>query len=185
MYYKCEYCDSEYAVTNCPNCGAPRTTPTNSVSNNNVSFKAFNTKKTKNKYNITEQASFVVLMIILFFPVGFYFMWKNKVFKTSTRLVITAFLTFCLLFIILTNESDDTVNTAAPNNDKAAEVAATSTSVPTTLSPTPTKKTTVPRRTLLNVSAVISLWFAYLVFFIHKIDNDLHGFTFLIFFHWT
>lgn len=49
----------------------------------------------KSKFGTTSTS--VVLMLILFFPVGLYLMWKNKVFSKTTRFLISG--VFILIFI--------------------------------------------------------------------------------------
>ncbi len=72
MIYKCEYCESEYEGTNCPNCGAPHsTTPTtNNYATNRYTTNTttFNVTTPKNKKNVTEQPWFVIFMLLFFFP---------------------------------------------------------------------------------------------------------------------
>jgi hypothetical protein len=40
----------------------------------------------------TDKSSSIIILLILFFPVGVYFMWKNDVFSKSTRRIITIFI---------------------------------------------------------------------------------------------
>lgn len=47
---------------------------------------------------ITERENFIVIMLILFFPVGLYFMWKNAEWKTGGKIAITI---ICSLILIV------------------------------------------------------------------------------------
>lgn len=117
---------------------------------------AFNTTKHKNRKRVTETRGFIIFLLIIFFPVGLYLMWKNKVFKFLTRTIIT--LVYALIiYSAAKNGAFETTDTTALGNDKTVEVAVTNTPTPistptstpsstptptsaSTPSPTPTKK---------------------------------------------
>ncbi len=68
--------------------------------------------ETNKKKGITSRGWFIVLMLIIFFPVGLFFMWKNKVFPMAVRVIITGF--FVLIFItsvIFGSNTDESANT--------------------------------------------------------------------------
>lgn len=75
-----------------------------------------NHEKSEKWYN---KKSFTTIMLLLFFPVGLYFMWKNKHFKKWVRVIISLFFG---LVIIGTSLSDlDNDNTKNNSERKAKE----------------------------------------------------------------
>lgn len=110
---------------------------------------AFNTKKHKERKRLTETRGFIVFLLIIFFPAGLFLMWTNKVFKFSTRAIITLFYVFMIYFGAKINDMPEITDTTATVNDKTVEVAAENTPTPisnptptlsSTPSPAPTKK---------------------------------------------
>ena len=63
----------------CENCGAKVEENTIGVQQETISDK-------KKFYQTTW---FSILMIFIFAPVGIFFMWKNKIFKKSVRVIVT------------------------------------------------------------------------------------------------
>jgi hypothetical protein len=150
MIYKCEYCESEYEGNNCPYCGAPHpVTPTkntqaensNTTETSTIHTKVYTIDTTSDDppEKITSQPWFVTLLIIFFFPVGLYLMWKNKVYNRLTRIIIA--LTFVTFVYAVSNDmaTNTTTDTASSDTGKAVEVTTTNTPAPTPIStPAPT-----------------------------------------------
>ena len=60
----------------------------------------------KQKWN--QKPLYIILLLIFFFPIGIYFMWKNKVFSVKVRWIVSVFPV--LFFILLMKLSDlDTI----------------------------------------------------------------------------
>tara|TARA_Y100000766_G_scaffold217859_1_gene189742 strand:+ start:2238 stop:2567 length:330 start_codon:yes stop_codon:yes gene_type:complete len=56
-----------------------------------------------------EKPNNIIILLILFFPLGLYYMWKNKIWSKKTRWIITV--TISILFIIGSNDkSSGTTN---------------------------------------------------------------------------
>lgn len=62
---------------------------------------------------IYEKNWFVVLMLILFFPVGLYLMWKHTKWNKIVKVIITGFFVLCVLTNMANRESNSrtTINT--------------------------------------------------------------------------
>lgn len=124
---------------------------TNMYTMNTTDFDATSYKKKKQKRSVTERPWFVKLLLLFFFPAGLYFMWKNKVFKLLTRIVITSFFAVIIYAFMNMDGTVDTINSSESGSEKAVEAAVTdtpaaspiSTPAPTStpaISPAPTKK---------------------------------------------
>ncbi len=110
---------------------------------------ALNTNKHKKRKRLTETRGFIVFLLIIFFPAGLFLMWTNKVFKFSTRTIITLFYVLMIYLGAKLNEMPEVTDTTASGNEKTVEVAAENTPTPisnptptltSTPSPAPTKK---------------------------------------------
>jgi hypothetical protein len=58
----------------------------------------------------TEKPSSIILLIILFFPLGIYLMWKNDVFSKRNRVIVTSVFGIIFLSILGGSESNSTDN---------------------------------------------------------------------------
>lgn len=52
---------------------------------------------TKQNEKLTSKTWFVVLTLIIFFPIGLFFMWRNKMFNMPIRVIVTAFFGIAIL----------------------------------------------------------------------------------------
>lgn len=75
------------------------------------------------KQKISQTTWFNLVMLILFFPVGIYLMWKNKKFNLSGRIIITALI---LIVAFIPNNSSDIDNQATITNTQVVETQAES-----------------------------------------------------------
>lgn len=96
---KCPNCKNEISeiVDICPYCGhsqkentIQRVYPADDGSKQ--------VKKTSTKQHIYQHAWFIILLMVLCFPVGVYLMWKEQKFSKITRIVLTAVLGFHFAF---------------------------------------------------------------------------------------
>ncbi len=97
----CRKCGREYEGNFCPDCGTP-TISDNSITdtseNVRIDYSKFSSdKKVKNK--LTERSGFIVFMLILFFPVGIYFMWKNSKWNNFAKILVTMFFVFMFAYV--------------------------------------------------------------------------------------
>lgn len=62
---------------------------------------------------ISEKTWFIVLMLIVIFPIGLYCMWKNKKFSLKTRKVVTGIIAIlCIISLIPTNKEPESTPVA-------------------------------------------------------------------------
>ncbi len=149
MNYKCDYCESEYEGERCPYCGAPHPPTPNATYSNADTNTAYNDSNTPDedtsdtsfntlgddnfnpdsmhvftrKKELTEYPGFVISMLIIFFPVGIYYMWKNGVFKLHERLIITVcFVIFVSAVLSKANHVTDETSVAG-NNETVTKIA--------------------------------------------------------------
>lgn len=67
-----------------------------------------------------QQTGGVVVLLILFFPVGLYLMWKNAVFSKTVRWIITGFFVIAIIANMgREKKSDSTSSTHSPSNQSA------------------------------------------------------------------
>lgn len=104
----CKKCGKELkeGASFCENCGAKVEENTIGVQQETISDK-------KKFYQTTW---FSILMIFIFAPVGIFFMWKNKIFKKSVRVIVTIIALFIALVQIEAIFEDDTPRTVSNNN---------------------------------------------------------------------
>ena len=98
----CEYCGSTVESNVCPNCGASvATAPQQPAQNFNTQNAGYNTYNMNNaqpdKLPVTARTWFIVLFLLLFWPVGLFFMWKHKRFPMAVRIIITVILAFSFI----------------------------------------------------------------------------------------
>lgn len=70
-----------------------------------------------NNQKISQKTWFIILLIIVFFPIGLYLMWKNKKFNKVTRIVITA-----LFVIFIIGNLGDKPDSQLENRDREQTV---------------------------------------------------------------
>lgn len=51
-----------------------------------------------------DKKTLVIILLIIFFPVGIYALWKNKQFSTITKSIITGVVIFSLIFFIISSQ---------------------------------------------------------------------------------
>lgn len=69
------------------------------------------------KTKLTENNNFIIAMLVLFFPIGLYFMWKNAQWSKGSKIIVTAI--FGVLTIgILTNDPDSKENVSEPKQEQ-------------------------------------------------------------------
>lgn len=69
------------------------------------------------KTKFTENNNFIIAMLVLFFPIGLYFMWKNAQWSKGSKIIVTAM--FGVLTIgILTNDPDSEENVSEPKQEQ-------------------------------------------------------------------
>lgn len=67
----------------------------------------------ENKQSVTQKTWFIILFLIVFWPVGLFFMWKNKKFSKVVRIIITVVLAIGVIgYIGGLGNSDDKVPTS-------------------------------------------------------------------------
>lgn len=105
---KCPECGKEISdnARSCPHCGNP--IRRNREVDSDISFNPIPTpEKPKHFY---EKGWFCILMLILFFPIGLFLMWKYKIFSKTIRIVITVFIAIAFIWNVLFNNVADTEN---------------------------------------------------------------------------
>ncbi len=74
------------------------------------------------KRGVTSRGWFIVLLLYLFFPLGLFFMWKNKVFLKGVRIVITLFIALLFISVITVGDKvDESTNTDSETNIEETE----------------------------------------------------------------
>lgn len=69
------------------------------------------------KTKLTENNNFIIAMLVLFFPIGLYLMWKNAQWSKGSKIIVTAM--FGVLTIgILTNDPDSEENVSEPKQEQ-------------------------------------------------------------------
>lgn len=69
------------------------------------------------KTKLTENNNFIIAMLVLFFPIGLYFMWKNAQWSKRSKIIVTAI--FGVLTIAtLTNDPDSEENVSEPKQEQ-------------------------------------------------------------------
>lgn len=69
------------------------------------------------KTKLTENNNFIIAMLVLFFPIGLYLMWKNAQWSKGSKIIVTAI--FGVLTIgILTNDPDSEENVTEPKQEQ-------------------------------------------------------------------
>ena len=66
-----------------------------------------------------QNPTIIILMLIIFFPVGIYFMWKNEMWSNKARWIITSI--FVLIVIISYTGKDDLTSPAKASSDQISE----------------------------------------------------------------
>ncbi len=65
----------------------------------------------------------VILLLIFFFPVGLYLMWKNEMWSKSTRWIVTGIFAFAVIANANGNKSSNSSNNdSSSTNDASLEV---------------------------------------------------------------
>lgn len=70
------------------------------------------------KQKLSQTTWFTITMLIVFFPVGIYLMWKNKKFKNNRRIVIT---TFFFIGCVLAYTGNDHDSQTIPESTQVIE----------------------------------------------------------------
>jgi|LSQX01.3.fsa_nt_gb type IV secretory pathway VirB10-like protein len=78
----------------------------------------------QNKQKLTEKNWFVILLLILLWPVGLFFMWKNRVFSKTVRIIISSVL---ILLLIIGFAMSKDVSTATKPMEQPAPATSTTT----------------------------------------------------------
>ena len=121
---KCPECGKEISdkARSCPHCGNP--IRRNGMADSDASFHSMSTSEKSKKFY--EKGWFCILMLILFFPVGLFLMWKYKIFSQTVRTIITVFIAIAFVGNVLLNSIADSGNqeaeTTTQNTEKSNKV---------------------------------------------------------------
>lgn len=121
---KCPECGKEISdkARRCPKCG--KALKSNRALDSDASFRPMSTSEKSKKFY--EKGWFCILMLILFFPVGLFLMWRYKIFSKTARTIITVFIAIAFVGNVLLNNTADSENqeseTTIQNTEKSNKV---------------------------------------------------------------
>lgn len=72
------------------------------------------------KNNYFKKGTKIIITLIFFAPIGFYFLWKDDYFSKNTKIILTVVFSFIIVFAILT-ESDEHEESEQKNETGTAE----------------------------------------------------------------
>lgn len=117
---KCDACGAPVENGKCTYCGKVFT-QAEPVNEEQPAFKSgtinvnVSTAPAAPKKKLGEKTWFIVLMLILFFPVGLYLVWKNPNWKKKTKIIIT------VIFVILAIASIGTSSNTSSSNSSSSD----------------------------------------------------------------
>lgn len=65
-----------------------------------------------------EKTTYIIICLILFFPVGLYFMWKNNIWSKKARWIISIFF---LLAIVSSSDDKNSSTTSSSSNENVQQ----------------------------------------------------------------
>ena len=94
---------------------------------------------------IYQKTWFIILLLIIFWPVGLFLMWKYADWKKAVKIVITVLVAVCMIFAFIPSTNNDTSSDTSyeTSEDTSDELETEETTTePTTTEPTTTEPTT-------------------------------------------
>lgn len=112
----CPKCGKEVTSRFCPYCGCEvddsQTVNTQTSQDINTTYNTYSIPPEAQKEPVIERTWFIILFLIIFWPLGLFFMWKAKKFSKTARIIITViigilFVINIILSIFLLNVASD------------------------------------------------------------------------------
>ena len=106
----------------CPNCGISQQNPHQQHTEHPQSF-ANHTPPSQQKNKWYQKTSAIILLLIVFFPVGLFLMWKHSNWSKVVKIIITVIIIILALFSLLGEDKTDSNNDTTTSTSASATIA--------------------------------------------------------------